>query len=130
MTRDEETQQLWLDYRQTGDQKIRDRLILMYAPLVKYVARRLITWAGSPDEGDLFSYGLRGLVGAIDDYDPARGGKFDTYAKERIKRPIIDELLSMGWDDSAEGSGGAGVREPRRPLPHAPSAEDVVDPAA
>ena len=97
-TRADETQQLWLDYRRTGDQKIRDRLILTYAPLVKYVAGRL--GSGLPahvDEGDLVSYGLLGLIGAIERYDPARDVKFETYAMSRIKGQIIDELRSMDW---------------------------------
>jgi RNA polymerase sigma factor FliA len=97
-TRADETQQLWLDFRKTGDQKIRDRLILTYAPLVKYVAGRL--GSGLPahvDEGDLVSYGLLGLIGAIERYDPARDVKFETYAMARIKGQIIDELRSMDW---------------------------------
>ena len=98
MARADETQQLWLDFRRTGDQKIRDRLILTYAPLVKYVAGRL--GSGLPahvDEGDLVSYGLLGLIGAIERYDPARDVKFETYAMARIKGQIIDELRSMDW---------------------------------
>ena len=97
-TRADETQQLWLDFRRTGDQKLRDRLILTYAPLVKYVAGRL--GSGLPahvDEGDLVSYGLLGLIGAIERYDPARDVKFETYAMARIKGQIIDELRSMDW---------------------------------
>jgi RNA polymerase sigma factor FliA len=96
--RSDETQQLWLDFRRTGDQKIRDRLILTYAPLVKYVAGRL--GSGLPahvDEGDLVSYGLLGLIGAIERYDPSRDVKFETYAMARIKGQIIDELRSMDW---------------------------------
>jgi RNA polymerase sigma factor for flagellar operon FliA len=73
----EDTQTLWLQYRKTRDQGIRDRLILTYAPLVKYVAGRL--GSGLPahvDEGDLVSYGLLGLIGAIERYDPERDVKF------------------------------------------------------
>jgi RNA polymerase sigma factor for flagellar operon FliA len=98
VARSDETQQLWLDFRRTGDQKIRDRLILTYAPLVKYVAGRL--GSGLPahvDEGDLVSYGLLGLIGAIERYDPSRDVKFETYAMARIKGQIIDELRSMDW---------------------------------
>ena len=92
------TRSLWLEYRRTGDQKIRDRLILTYAPLVKYVAGRL--GSGLPahvDEGDLVSYGLLGLMGAIERYDPTREIKFETYAITRIKGQIIDELRAMDW---------------------------------
>ncbi len=94
----DETQQLWLDYRRTGDQHLRDRLILTYAPLVKYVAGRL--GSGLPahvDEGDLVSYGLLGLMGAIERFDPTREIKFETYAISRIKGQIIDELRAMDW---------------------------------
>jgi RNA polymerase sigma factor for flagellar operon FliA len=94
----EETQNLWLEYRRTRDQGHRDRLILRYAPLVKYVAGRLAS--GLPahvDDDDLVSYGLLGLIGAIERYDPGRDVKFETYAMARIKGSIIDELRSMDW---------------------------------
>jgi RNA polymerase sigma factor FliA len=94
----EDTQSLWLELRRTNDKGIRDRLILTYAPLVKYVAGRL--GSGLPahvDEGDLVSYGLLGLIGAIERYDPARDIKFETYAIARIKGAIIDELRSLDW---------------------------------
>src|SRR3954449_87116 len=98
MSRADDTQTLWLQYRKTGDQGIRDRLILTYAPLVKYVAGRL--GSGLPahvDEGDLVSYGLLGLIGAIERYEPDRDVKFETYAIARIKGAIIDELRAMDW---------------------------------
>jgi RNA polymerase sigma factor for flagellar operon FliA len=94
----EDTQGLWREYRRTKDQKIRDRLILTYAPLVKYVAGRL--GSGLPahvDDDDLVSYGLLGLIGAIERFDPDRDIKFETYAIARIKGSIIDELRSMDW---------------------------------
>jgi len=98
VSRADETQTLWLEYRRTGDQRLRDRLVLTYAPLVKYVAGRL--GSGLPahvDEGDLVSYGLLGLMGAIERYDPERDVKFETYAIARIKGQIIDELRAMDW---------------------------------
>jgi RNA polymerase sigma factor for flagellar operon FliA len=94
----DDTQMLWREYRRSGDQGIRDRLILTYAPLVKYVAGRL--GSGLPahvDEGDLVSYGLLGLISAIERYDPGRDVKFETYAIARIKGAIIDELRAMDW---------------------------------
>ncbi|MGZ4309641.1 MAG: RNA polymerase sigma factor WhiG [Gaiellaceae bacterium] len=94
----DETQALWREYTKTKDQGVRDRLILTYAPLVKYVAGRL--GSGLPahvDEGDLVSYGLLGLIGAIERYDPDRDVKFETYAISRIKGAIIDELRAMDW---------------------------------
>src|SRR5881398_1409720 len=89
---------LWRSYQRSRDQALRDRLILTYAPLVKYVAGRL--GSGLPahvDEGDLVSYGLLGLIGAIERYDPARDIKFETYAIARIKGAIIDELRALDW---------------------------------
>jgi RNA polymerase sigma factor FliA len=94
----DDTQALWLEFRRTRDQAIRDRLILTYAPLVKFVAGRL--GSGLPthvDENDLVSYGLLGLIGAIERYDPERDVKFETYAMARIKGSIIDELRAMDW---------------------------------
>jgi RNA polymerase sigma factor for flagellar operon FliA len=93
-----DTQALWQEYKRTRDRILRDRLILSYAPLVKYVAGRL--GSGLPahvDEGDLVSYGLLGLIGAIERFDPDRDIKFETYAIARIKGSIIDELRSMDW---------------------------------
>jgi RNA polymerase sigma factor for flagellar operon FliA len=93
-----DTRSLWLEYRSTGDKAVRDRLILTYAPLVKYVAGRL--GSGLPahvDEGDLVSYGLLGLIKAIERYDPDRDIKFETYAIARIRGAIIDELRALDW---------------------------------
>jgi RNA polymerase sigma factor for flagellar operon FliA len=94
----DETQSLWSNYKRTGDKALRDRLILTYAPLVKYVAGRL--GSGLPahvEDDDLVSYGLLGLIGAIERFDPQRDIKFETYAIARIKGAIIDELRSMDW---------------------------------
>jgi RNA polymerase sigma factor FliA len=95
----EDTQTLWRSFRAKPDDKaLRDRLILTYAPLVKYVAGRL--GSGLPahvEEEDLVSYGLLGLIGAIERFDPDRDIKFETYAIARIKGAIIDELRSLDW---------------------------------
>ena len=98
MPKTDDVQTLWREYRRSGDKSVRDRLILTYAPLVKYVAGRL--GSGLPahvDEGDLVSYGLLGLIGAIERFDPAREIKFETYAITRIKGAIIDELRALDW---------------------------------
>jgi RNA polymerase sigma factor for flagellar operon FliA len=89
---------LWREYKAKRDKNVRDRLILTYAPLVKYVAGRL--GAGLPahvEEADLVSYGLLGLIDAIERYDTDRDVKFETYAIQRIRGAIIDELRSMDW---------------------------------
>ncbi len=93
-----EIDKVWQRYRVTRDVALRDRLILNYAPLVKYVAGRLGT--GLPahvDEGDLVSYGLLGLINAIERFDPQREIKFETYAVTRIRGAIIDELRTLDW---------------------------------
>jgi len=94
----EDTQSLWREYRRNRDQGLRDRLVLTYAPLVKYVAGRV--GSGLPahvEESDLVQYGLLGLMAAIERYDPDRDVKFETYAMARIKGSIIDELRAMDW---------------------------------
>jgi RNA polymerase sigma factor for flagellar operon FliA len=93
-----DTQALWQDYKRTKNKDVRERLILTYAPLVKYVAGRV--GSGLPahvDEQDLVSYGLLGLINAIERFDPDLGIKFETFAIARIKGSIIDELRSMDW---------------------------------
>ncbi len=89
---------LWTEYKQQGSQEIRERLILHYSPLVKYVANRLAS--GLPntvEQSDLISYGLFGLIDAIEKFDPERNVKFETYAIPRIKGAIIDELRALDW---------------------------------
>lgn len=88
----------WRLYKERGDLKARDQLILAYSPLVKYVAGRMSS--GLPahiEEGDLVSYGLLGLIGALERFDPSRNIKFETYAISRIKGSIIDELRALDW---------------------------------
>ncbi|MCW2962356.1 MAG: polymerase, sigma 28 subunit, FliA/WhiG, partial [Thermoleophilia bacterium] len=64
---EEELKALWRSYRIDGDQKARERLILTFSPLVKYVAGRLSVGLPSHvEEGDLVSYGLLGLINAIE----------------------------------------------------------------
>lgn len=89
---------LWAEYKDTADPDAREKLILNYSPLVKYVAGRLSS--GLPqtvDTADLISYGIFGLIDAIEKFDLERGIKFETYAIARIKGAIIDELRSMDW---------------------------------
>jgi RNA polymerase sigma factor for flagellar operon FliA len=89
---------LWQDYKRTGDRSLRDRLIVHYSPLVKYVAGRVSV--GLPhtiEQADLVSYGMFGLIDAIERFDASRNIKFETYAITRIKGSIIDELRSVDW---------------------------------
>jgi RNA polymerase sigma factor FliA len=95
---EEELRMLWRRFKQRSDPMARDRLILTYAPLVKYVAGRMSSALPSHvEEKDLISYGLLGLIGAVERFDPGRQVKFETYAVARIKGAIIDELRSLDW---------------------------------
>ncbi|MET9630538.1 FliA/WhiG family RNA polymerase sigma factor [Lentzea sp. NPDC006480] len=89
---------LWRSYGESHDQGQRDRLVLHYAPLVKYVAGRVGT--GLPahvDVADLIQSGIFGLVDAIEKFEPERGLKFETYAMQRIRGAILDDLRSQDW---------------------------------
>jgi RNA polymerase sigma factor for flagellar operon FliA len=89
---------LWGEFKQSASPSARERLILHYAPLVKYVASRVATGLpASVEQADLVSYGMFGLIDALEKFDPARGNKFETYAIPRIKGAIIDELRAMDW---------------------------------
>jgi RNA polymerase sigma factor for flagellar operon FliA len=91
-------EQLWEAYKSTGGRDDRDRLIIHYSPLVKYVAGRVAV--GLPqniDQSDLVSYGIFGLIDAIERFDTNRNIKFETYAIARVKGAIIDELRSIDW---------------------------------
>jgi RNA polymerase sigma factor for flagellar operon FliA len=93
-----ELRDLWRRYKEDGDPRARERLVLAYSPLVKYVAGRMST--GLPahvEEADLISYGLLGLISAIERFEPAREIRFETFAITRIKGSIIDELRSLDW---------------------------------
>jgi RNA polymerase sigma factor FliA len=91
-------EELWKAFKASGDGDVRERLILHYAPLVKYVAGRV--GVGLPpniEQADLVSYGIFGLIDAIEKFDVNRAIKFETYAISRIKGAIIDELRSIDW---------------------------------
>jgi RNA polymerase sigma factor for flagellar operon FliA len=93
-----ELKDLWRRYKTDGDETARERLVLAYSPLVKYVAGRMASGLPSHvDEGDLISYGLEGLIKAVQRFDPGRQIKFETFAITRIKGQIIDELRSLDW---------------------------------
>ena len=90
--------QLWQDYKERGEQSLRDRLILHYSPLVKFVAGRVgVGLPQNVEQADLMSYGMFGLIDAIEKFDLGRGFKFETYAISRIKGAIIDELRAIDW---------------------------------
>jgi RNA polymerase sigma factor for flagellar operon FliA len=93
-----ELQDLWRRYKANGDTRARERLVVAYSPLVKYVAGRMSSGLpGHVEEADLISYGLGGLISAIERFDLSREIKFETYAITRIRGAIIDELRNLDW---------------------------------
>lgn len=93
-----EVEALWRRYAASHDPAVREQLILHYAPLVKYVAGRVaVGMPANVEHADLVSYGIFGLMDAIEKFELERGFKFETYAITRIRGAIIDELRSVDW---------------------------------
>jgi RNA polymerase sigma factor for flagellar operon FliA len=89
---------LWLHYKEEDSLEARDELIIQYAPLVKYVANRLaINLSSLVELDELISYGIEGLIDAMEKFDHKRNIKFETYAITRIRGSMIDGLRSMDW---------------------------------
>jgi RNA polymerase sigma factor for flagellar operon FliA len=89
---------LWDDYNRLGTSELREKLILEYAPLVKIVAGRLSMYLGyNVEYDDLVSYGIFGLIDAIDKFDMTKEVKFETYASLRIRGAILDQIRKMDW---------------------------------
>lgn len=89
---------VWQAYAKNKSPALKEKLILHYAPLVKYVAGRLLVHIGQHVEyDDLCGYGIFGLIDAIDKFDNAKGVKFETYASLRIRGAIIDHIRRMDW---------------------------------
>lgn len=89
---------LWRNYKKNNDMRARELLIEQYTPLVKYVAGRLaMNMPSNVEIDDLESYGIFGLLDAIEKYDETRNVKFETYASTRIRGAIIDGLRAVDW---------------------------------
>lgn len=94
----EKQTELWKQYSENKCPTIREKFIIEYSPLVKYVAGRLSIYFGSHvDYDDLVSFGVFGLIDAIDKFDVYKGVKFETYASLRIRGSIIDSIREMDW---------------------------------
>lgn len=90
--------EVWQTFKKTKNPKIRNFLIEKYTPLVKYISERLLmTLPKSIELNDLVSWGIFGLMDAIDGFEPDRGIKFKTYCSTRIRGSILDELRSQDW---------------------------------
>lgn len=92
------TDKLWEEYGKSKSPEIREKIIINYAPLVKVVAGRLSMYLGyNVEYEDLVSYGVFGLIDAIDKFDYEKGIKFETYASLRIRGSILDQIRKMDW---------------------------------
>jgi RNA polymerase sigma factor FliA len=127
-----ELRDLWRRYKATGDVAARERLVVAYSPLVKYVSGRMAS--GLPahvDEADLISYGLVGLINAIERFEPAREIKFETYAITRIEGAIIDELRTLDWVPRSVRSRAREIEAANSKLEHelgrAPTDSELAD---
>lgn len=93
-----EREKLWEAYQKCPSAELREKLITEYAPLVKVVAGRLSMYLGyNVEYEDLVSYGIFGLIDAIDKFDPGKDVKFETYASLRIRGSILDQIRKMDW---------------------------------
>jgi RNA polymerase sigma factor for flagellar operon FliA len=127
-----ELKELWRRYKEQNDPRAREQLVLVFSPLVKYVAGRMST--GLPahvEEADLISYGLLGLISAIERFDPSREIKFETFAMTRIKGSIIDELRSLDWVPRSVRARARQIEKANAALEHklhrAPTDQEVAD---
>ncbi len=94
----EETLALWKRYRETGDAQLRNRIVLTFAPLVKYIVYNKIRELPARCEVDDFiSCGLEALINSIDRYDPEKGATLEQYAWTRIHGAVLDELRRQDW---------------------------------
>ena len=91
-------EKLWMSYSKNRTPELREQIIIEYAPLVKLVAGRLSMYLGyNVEYEDLVSYGIFGLIDAIDKFDYGKNVKFETYASLRIRGAILDQIRKMDW---------------------------------
>ncbi len=89
---------LWKEFKETGSKIAKDKLLVEYAHLVKYISQRLaVNLPQSVDRNDLVSSGIMGLIRAVETFEPERGFKFETYAGHKIRGAILDELRALDW---------------------------------
>jgi RNA polymerase sigma factor for flagellar operon FliA len=89
---------LWREFKESGSKIVKDKLLVEYSYLVKFIANRLaINLPPSVDRNDLVSSGVLGLIKAVETFEPERGFKFETYAGHKIRGAILDELRALDW---------------------------------
>ncbi|MFP4163366.1 MAG: FliA/WhiG family RNA polymerase sigma factor [Chitinispirillaceae bacterium] len=91
-------ERLWREFKESGSKVAKDKLLVEYAHLVKYITQRLaVNLPQSVDRNDLVSSGIVGLIRAVETFEPERGFKFETYAGHKIRGAILDELRALDW---------------------------------
>jgi RNA polymerase sigma factor FliA len=89
---------LWREYKETSSKVAKDKLLVEYAHIVKYITQRLaVNLPASVDRDDLMSAGIMGLIKAVETFEPERGFKFETFAGHKIRGAILDELRALDW---------------------------------
>ena len=111
--------EVWDDYKSTGSSHARDLLVLEYAPYAKRVADHLARRVPpNVDRSDLVSWGILGLIDALEKFDPTRGIKFESYAVTRIRGAIVDALRSEDWIPRSVRRDTRAVNDARSRLEH------------
>src|ERR1700736_1390123 len=114
----EDVAQIWQSFKaDPANQDLRNRLVEMYLPLVKYNGERI--WSRLPEGvelDDLISAGVFGLMDAIEAFDLDRGVKFETYCVPRIRGAMLDELRTMDWVPRLVRSKHSKLEEARKTL--------------
>jgi RNA polymerase sigma factor for flagellar operon FliA len=94
----EDSLALWREYRRTNDRALRDRLVLTFAPLVKYIVyKKLREMPARCEAEDFIACGLEALIHSIERYDPEKGATLEQYAWTRIHGAVLDELRRQDW---------------------------------
>ena len=107
----------WRSYKQCGDIEVRNQLVLHYAPVVKFAVGRLRSSVPPHiEDADLLSYGVFGLMDAIERFDPSLGVKFETYATSRIKGAVRDELRAIDWVPRSVRSKASAIEQAKTAL--------------
>ncbi len=89
---------LWKEFKETGSDTARDKLLMEYSPMVRYIVDRIaLNLPNTVDVDDLYSTGVIGLIKAMDTFEPERGFKFETYAGHKVRGAVLDELRSQDW---------------------------------
>lgn len=130
--RDGDAVQLWQAFAATGDVEARNRLVLRYSPLVKYVVGRVRSGIpASVESADLLSDGFIGLMDAVAKFQPERGLRFQTYAVPRIRGAILDGMRKVDWVPRGVRSEMRGIERAQVALQHrlgrAPTAAEIAD---